>query len=128
SRSTASPPTAAAPRERPPLSLHDALPISMPGRVLAGIGLQAAVIVLFYLITTYMLTLATNVHGFTRGDTLIILLIAGTIDLFAMLAFAVLSDRFPARRMFLIGSVFTAVFALDRKSTRLNSSHVKISY
>src|SRR5690606_40152370 len=83
SRSTASPPTAAAPRERPPLSLHDALPISMPGRVLAGIGLQAAVIVLFYLITTYMLTLATNVHGFTRGDTLIILLIAATIDLFA---------------------------------------------
>ena len=84
---------------------------TMPGRVLAGIGLQAAVIVLFYLITTYMLTLATNVHGFTRGDTLIILLIAGTIDLFAMLGFAVLSDRFPARRMFLIGSVFTAVFA-----------------
>jgi MFS transporter, MHS family, shikimate and dehydroshikimate transport protein len=84
---------------------------TMPGRVAAGIGLQAAVIVLFYLITTYMLTMATNLHGFTRGDTLIILLIAATVDLFAMVAFAVLSDRFSARRMFLTGSVATAAFA-----------------
>ncbi|WP_282771532.1 MFS transporter [Saccharomonospora viridis] len=83
----------------------------MPGRIAAGIGLQAGVIVLFYLITTYMLTMATDIHGFTRSDTLIILLIAAIVDLAAMAAFGVLSDRFPARRIFLVGSVASAAFA-----------------
>ena len=84
---------------------------TLPGRVLAGIGLQASVIVLFYLITTYMLTMATNVHGFSRSDTLMILLVAATIDLFAMVGVGILCDRLSAWTVFIGGVVFTGLFA-----------------
>jgi MFS transporter, MHS family, shikimate and dehydroshikimate transport protein len=84
---------------------------TMPGKVLAGIGLQASVIVLFYLITTYMLTMATNIHGFTRSDTLMILLIAATVDLFAMIGVGILCDKVPAWTVFVGGVVFTGAFA-----------------
>ncbi|MDO1486060.1 Predicted arabinose efflux permease, MFS family [Rhodococcus rhodochrous J3] len=84
---------------------------TMPSRVLAGIGLQASVIVLFYLITTYMLTMATNIHGFTKSDTLMILLIAATIDLFAMVGVGILCDRLSAWTVFVGGVVFTGAFA-----------------
>jgi len=84
---------------------------TMPGRVLAGIGLQAGVIVLFYLITTYMLTMAVDIHGFERSDTLSILLTAAVIDLVAMVAVGIWSDKVPAQKMFLAGSVFTLAFA-----------------
>ncbi len=84
---------------------------TMPGRVLAGIGLQASVIVLFYLITTYMLTMATNIHGFTRSDTLMILLIAAVVDLIAMVGVGILCDKLSAWTVFIGGVVFTAAFA-----------------
>ncbi|WP_420752786.1 MFS transporter [Rhodococcus sp. O3] len=84
---------------------------TLPGRVLAGIGLQASVIVLFYLITTYMLTMATNVHGFSKSDTLMILLVAATIDLFAMIGVGILCDRLSAWTVFIGGVVFTGLFA-----------------
>ncbi|WP_280460207.1 MFS transporter [Nocardia carnea] len=83
----------------------------MPGRVLAGIGLQASVIVLFYLITTYMLTMATGSHGYTKSDTLLILLVAATVDLVAMVGVGILCDRVSAWRVYLGGVVFTALFA-----------------
>jgi MHS family shikimate/dehydroshikimate transporter-like MFS transporter len=84
---------------------------TMPGKVLAGIGLQASVIVLFYLITTYMLTMATNIHGFAKSDTLMILLIAATVDLFAMIGVGILCDKLPAWTVFVGGVVFTGAFA-----------------
>ena len=83
----------------------------MPGRVAAGIGLQASVIVLFYLITTYMLTMATDMHGYTKSDTLIILLTAAVVDLFAMVGVGLLCDRISAWKVFTVGAVFTALFA-----------------
>ncbi|MDH3008408.1 MFS transporter [Gordonia alkanivorans] len=84
---------------------------TMPGRVVAGVGLQASVIVLFYLITTYMLSMAVDSHGFTRSDTLMILLVAAVVDLLAMVAVGVLSDKFSAWKMFTAGVVFTGLFA-----------------
>ncbi|NHU47145.1 MFS transporter [Rhodococcus sp. A14] len=84
---------------------------TMPGKVAAGIGLQASVIVLFYLITTYMLTMATNIHGFTKSDTLMILLIAAIIDLAAMIGVGILCDRLSAWTVFVSGVVFTGAFA-----------------
>lgn len=83
----------------------------MPGRVAAGIGLQSSVIVLFYLITTYMLTMATNIHGFTESETLRILLIAAVVDLLAMIGVGILCDRISAWYVFIGGAVFTALFA-----------------
>lgn len=83
----------------------------MPGRVLAGIGFQASVIVLFYLVTTYMLTMATDIHGFSKSDTLLILLVAATVDLIAMIGVGILCDRLSALKVFLGGVVFTGVFA-----------------
>ncbi|MGE2716564.1 MFS transporter [Mycolicibacterium litorale] len=83
----------------------------MPGKVLAGIGLQASVIVLFYLVTTYMLTMATNAHGFAKSDTLLILLVAACVDLVAMVGFGVLSDSYSPWRVFVGGAVFTGLFA-----------------
>lgn len=83
----------------------------MPVQVLAGIGLQASVIVLFYLITTYMLTMATNTHGLARSTTLMILLVAAVIDLIAMIAVGVLCDKVSAWKVFTTGVVFTGLFA-----------------
>lgn len=84
---------------------------TMPGKVAAGIGLQASVIVLFYLITTYMLTMATNIHGFAKSDTLVILLIAAIVDLCAMVGVGILCDRLSAWTVFVGGVVFTGAFA-----------------
>ena len=36
----------------------------MPGRVIIGVGLQSSVMVLFYLVTTYMLAMATDRYPF----------------------------------------------------------------
>jgi MHS family shikimate/dehydroshikimate transporter-like MFS transporter len=83
----------------------------MPGKVLAGIGLQASVIVLFYLVTTYMLTTATNAHGFARSDTLLVLLVAACVDLVAMIGFGILCDSYSPWKVFIGGAVFTGFFA-----------------
>ncbi|MFW0784446.1 MFS transporter [Gordonia sp. CPCC 206044] len=83
----------------------------MPGKVAAGIGLQASVIVLFYLITTYMLTMATNTHGLARSETLLILLVAAVVDLVAMIGVGMLCDHVSAWKVFICGVVFTGVFA-----------------
>jgi MFS family permease len=83
----------------------------MPGKIVAGIGLQASVIVLFYLVTTYMLTAATNIHGFAKSDTLLILLVAASVDLVAMIGFGVLCDHYSPWKVFTGGAVFTGLFA-----------------
>ncbi|WP_051026784.1 MFS transporter [Nocardia higoensis] len=83
----------------------------MPGKLAVGIGLQASVIVLFYLITTYMLSMATKIHGLTKSDTLLILLIAAVVDFMAMVVVAFICDRISAWKVFVAGVVFTAAFA-----------------
>lgn len=84
----------------------------MPGRVLIGIGLQASVIVLFYLITTYMLNLATERHGLERSDTLMILLIAASVDLVAIVVVGILADKINPWKIFMTGVLFTLLFAV----------------
>lgn len=81
------------------------------GRLLVGITLQASVLVLFYLITTYMLTLAVERHGLERADTLMILLVAAVIDLFAIIGVGILADKYSAFTIFIVGVVFTGLYA-----------------
>ena len=84
----------------------------MPTRLLVGIGLQASVIVLFYLITTYMLSMATERHGLERSDTLMILLVAAIVDLVAIIAVGILADKFNPWKIFMVGVTFTLLFAV----------------
>lgn len=84
----------------------------MPARVLIGIGLQASVIVLFYLITTYMLSMATQRHGLERSDTLMILLIAASVDLVAIIVVGILADKINPWKIFMVGVTFTLLFAV----------------
>lgn len=82
-----------------------------PGRLLIGITLQASVLVLFYLVTTYMLTLAVDRHGLERSETLMILLVAAVIDLFAIIAVGILADKYSAFTIFFAGVAFTGLYA-----------------
>lgn len=84
----------------------------MPVQLLIGIGLQASVIVLFYLITTYMLSMAADRHGLERSDTLMILLIAASFDLVAIVAVGILADKINPWKIFMLGAVFTLAFAV----------------
>lgn len=84
----------------------------MPVRVLIGIGIQASVIVLFYLITTYMLSMATQRHGLDRSDTLMILLIAACVDLVAIVVVGILADKINPWKIFMVGVTFTLLFAV----------------
>lgn len=85
---------------------------TMPQRLLVGIGLQASVIVLFYLVTTYMLSLATDRHGLERSESLMILLIAAVVDLFAIIAVGIMADRIDPWKIFMVGVGFTLLFAV----------------
>ncbi|MFZ3415161.1 MFS transporter [Arthrobacter sp. 3Tela_A] len=84
----------------------------MPVQVLIGIGLQASVIVLFYLITTYMLSMAADRHGLERSDTLMILLIAASFDLVAIITVGIIADKINPWKIFMLGAVFTLAFAV----------------
>src|SRR5205814_7201015 len=89
-----------------PLSLHDALPISPD--LLALTGARPA-----------RVRIASWIVGCTFAS-LTGILIAPTLTLNASLLSALVVQAF--------GAVAIGLFARDRKSTRLNSSHLGISY
>ncbi|WP_134667734.1 MULTISPECIES: MFS transporter [unclassified Amycolatopsis] len=75
----------------------------------AGTGVQAAVNVVFYLISVYFLTYATASLGMPRNTALLIVMIAAAVDLLALPLVASVSDRIGARPVLLGGIAFTAV-------------------
>ncbi|QKW40475.1 MHS family MFS transporter [Actinomadura sp. NAK00032] len=77
--------------------------------LLTGIGLQASVNVVFYLIAVFFLSYATNALGYHRDTALLIVSFAAAVDLFALPLFAHLSDRIGAHRIFFSGAAFTLV-------------------
>lgn len=83
-----------------------------PLHLMTGVGMQASVLVLFYLVTTYMLSMATQRYGLERGDTLMILLIAATVDLFAIIAVGFIADKIDPWKIFMTGALATLLFAL----------------
>ncbi|SCX32478.1 MFS transporter [Mycolicibacterium fluoranthenivorans] len=76
------------------------------------ISLQASVNVVFYVISVYFLTYATNSLGLERSTALLIVMIAAVIDLAALPLLAALSDRLGAHRVFLTGALFTSIAAI----------------
>lgn len=83
-----------------------------PWHLLTGVGMQASVLVLFYLVTTYMLSLATQRYGYERSDTLMILLVAAIVDLFAIVAVGVMADKINPWKIFMTGAMCTILFSL----------------
>lgn len=81
-------------------------------QLLVGVGLQASVLVLFYLITTYMLSMANQRYGIDRSETLLILLVAATVDLFAIVTVGVLADKINPWKIFMTGVISTLLFAI----------------
>ncbi len=76
-----------------------------------GIGLQASVNVVFYIISVYFLSYATKSLGLERNTALLMVMIAAVIDLAALPYLASLSDRIGAHRIFIAGIIFTTLAA-----------------
>jgi MFS family permease len=79
--------------------------------LLTGIGLQASVNVVFYVIAVFFISYATNALGYERSTVLLVVSIAATVDLLALPLFAHLSDRLGPHRIFVGGVLFTVVAA-----------------
>src|SRR5690606_40750623 len=93
------------------LSLHDALPISI--RYAGGGVLIGTMVVIVIAAIREFTRLAPFAGGLPTGTTILAYVDPATA-IGTMLS--------------LVASMFSLRVALDRKSTRLNSSHVKISY
>ncbi|MGF0310268.1 MFS transporter [Rhodococcus sp. IEGM1428] len=76
-----------------------------------GIGLQASVNVVFYMISVYFLSYATSSLGLQRSTALLIIMIAAAVDLAALPFMAALSDKIGAHKVFLAGALFTIAAA-----------------
>lgn len=83
----------------------------MPLRVVIGVGLQSSVMVLFYLVTTYMLAMATDRYGLERSESIMLLLVAAAIDVVAIITVGILADRISSWMIFMAGVSFTLLFA-----------------
>lgn len=76
-----------------------------------GIGLQASVNVVFYIISVYFLSYATKSLDLDRNTALLMVMAAAVIDLAALPFMASLSDRIGAHRVFFAGALFTIAAA-----------------
>lgn len=79
-------------------------------QLLTGIGLQASVNVVFYVISVFFLAYAAKL-GYSHSTALNILTFAAVMDLLALPLFAHLSDRIGPRPVFVGGVVFTLLAA-----------------
>jgi MFS family permease len=81
------------------------------GRILLAGGAFTVVNTTFYLYITFMLTYGTQTVGVTSGTMLLAIAVAAVVQIPALAGFAALSDRIGRRRMYLAGSVATALWA-----------------
>jgi metabolite-proton symporter len=81
-----------------------------PLNILLAIGSCVAPFVNFYLFATFILTYATVTLGMERTGVLIIVAIAGAIEVATIPLAAALSDRIGRRKVFLTGTVLLAAF------------------
>ncbi|WP_261165513.1 MFS transporter [Microbacterium sp. Marseille-Q6965] len=82
-----------------------------PLNILLTIAMCLAPFVNFYLFATFILTWATTELGFERGIVLVIVAIAGAIELITTPLAALLSDIVGRRKVFLTGAVLLALYA-----------------
>lgn len=76
-----------------------------------GIGLQASVNVVFYIIAVFFLSYASNSLGLAKSTALLIVMVAAAVDFCVLPILAALSDRIGAHRVFLGGALFTILAA-----------------
>jgi MFS transporter, MHS family, shikimate and dehydroshikimate transport protein len=80
--------------------------------VLLAMGARLAENGAFYLYTVFVLTYATQPSiGFTSSSVLKAISISAMIHVFAIPTFGALSDRFGRRPVYLLGAIFTGLFA-----------------
>jgi len=79
--------------------------------LLVGIGLKISEIAYISIATIFSISYVTGHLGMSRGVVLNGILVACVIELFTLPAFGWLSDRFGRRRLYLVGLVFSILFA-----------------
>jgi MFS family permease len=79
--------------------------------LLLAIGARFAENACFYLFTVFIFAYANETRGFGRDTILVGVLIASALQLFAIPAFAGLSDRLGRRPVYLAGAMFLGLFA-----------------
>ncbi|MDQ4063251.1 MAG: MHS family MFS transporter [Actinomycetota bacterium] len=93
-----------------PMPIIDVLR-TYPKNVLLAMGMRIAENGTFYVLTVFVLTYVAGQLGMDQNTGLIGVLIAATIGLFTIPLFGALSDRIGRRRVYLIGAVFSLIFA-----------------
>ncbi|TDD25752.1 MFS transporter [Nonomuraea diastatica] len=63
-----------------------------------------------YAVTVYMLTYGTQVAGFERNTLLTLILASTSVWIIAIIVSAMLSDRFGAKRLYIIGAITAVVW------------------
>jgi MFS family permease len=79
-------------------------------QILQAAGALFLVNATFYILISGMLDYGTRYAGLTKTETLVCVLVSGATEAVSIPFFGALSDRVGRRRLFLIGSVLTAVF------------------
>ncbi|MBM6588938.1 MFS transporter [Brevibacterium sp. RIT 803] len=82
-----------------------------PLNILLAAVMCLAPFVNFYLFATFILTYATTELGFDRSFVLVVVAVAGFVEIFTIPACAALSDRIGRRKIFLTGAVLFALYA-----------------
>jgi len=101
--------------------LHTGSTIRVPGvqvverhwrTLVLAVGAKLGEVTLFYLVTVFLLSYATTRLGMPRQQVLNALMIASTLACVTIPLFGVLGNRFGERRVFALGGLFLALFAI----------------
>jgi metabolite-proton symporter len=93
-----------------PMPIIDVLR-TYPKNVLLAMGMRIAENGTFYVLTVFVLTYVAGQLGLDQNTGLIGVLIAAALGLLTIPLFGALSDKIGRRRVYLIGAVFSLVFA-----------------
>lgn len=74
-----------------------------------GVGLQASVNVVFYIVATYFVSYAVNVLKMAQGTALLIVMLAAVVDVIALPLLASLADKVGVARIFGAGAVAAVI-------------------